>query len=110
MEGVALAIKSYGKMVEDKLPPVVQQHFKTMEAELNKIPYFVQFEEKTKLPKGYCFVIASTMFFCMVIMNVMAELLVTLLGLVYPGYMSFKAIETKETDDDKQWYILLTKG
>ena len=35
--------------------------------------------------------------------DVIGNLICDLLGVVYAGYLSFKAIETKETDDDKQW-------
>jgi receptor expression-enhancing protein 5/6 len=41
----------------------------------------------------------------------MGNLLTNILGFVYPAYASFKAIETKETDDDTLWFAsLLTKG
>jgi receptor expression-enhancing protein 5/6 len=41
----------------------------------------------------------------LIFFNAWGELLVNILGFLYPAYASFKALETKEADDDKQWYL-----
>jgi receptor expression-enhancing protein 5/6 len=35
--------------------------------------------------------------------DLFGRLICDLLGIIYPGYLSFKAIESKTPDDDKQW-------
>ena len=35
--------------------------------------------------------------------DVFSGIICDMVFVIYPGYMSFKAIETKATDDDKQW-------
>jgi receptor expression-enhancing protein 5/6 len=93
----------------DKLPPQIQTYVKSFDNELNKIPMFVQFEQKSKVPKVYAVAGASSVFFLMIFFNIFGDLLSNLLGFVYPAYMSFKAIESPGRDDDKQWYLKLTR-
>ena len=40
-----------------------------------------------------------------VIFGFCSELLTALVGILYPAYMSFKAIETKEDDDDDKFWL-----
>jgi hypothetical protein len=39
--------------------------------------------------------------FLLVISNVSSEFMCDFVGILYPGYMSFKAIETRDPEDDK---------
>ncbi|EGR31443.1 TB2 HVA22 family protein, putative [Ichthyophthirius multifiliis] len=38
-----------------------------------------------------------------VVLGFLGKFLTSVVGILYPGYMSFKAIETKDDNDDKQW-------
>ncbi len=38
-----------------------------------------------------------------IIFGVGASMLTTLIGVAYPAFMSFRALESKEADDDKMW-------
>ena len=59
--------------------------------------------DKVKLDKEIIFVGAILGVFLLVFLIMGPELLVDLVGFVYPMYASLKAIETFSKDDDKQW-------
>jgi len=46
---------------------------------------------------------AGVLLFIVFIFGDLAGLVCNFVGYVYPAYMSFKAIESKEKDDDTQW-------
>jgi receptor expression-enhancing protein 5/6 len=46
-------------------------------------------------------VIVVALFF--VFEDIMSRIIVDMVGVLYPAYISFKAIETPHLDDDKQW-------
>lgn len=38
-------------------------------------------------------------------LELITEPICMLLGLIYAPFMSFKALQTQETDDDKKWWV-----
>ncbi|EGR33531.1 TB2 HVA22 family protein, putative [Ichthyophthirius multifiliis] len=59
--------------------------------------------EKTKLRPSQLAFFFFTFLFLLVLCSIWETLICDLVGFVYPAYMSFKALETQRTDDDKQW-------
>lgn len=79
-----------------------------LEKELNKYPQLHQLEAATGVPKTYFVIGAGSFVFVMIFFNFAGKLLSNLLGWAYPAYRSFKALETPEKDDDKQWLTYWT--
>jgi receptor expression-enhancing protein 5/6 len=46
---------------------------------------------------------AGAFFLLLVFFNIFGALITSMLGFVYPAYMSFKAIESPVKEDDTQW-------
>ncbi|CAG9320813.1 unnamed protein product [Blepharisma stoltei] len=72
------------------------QHFQT-------VPLVKQISEKSGLPASYVAIGFIGFSFMLVLFGICSGLMVNVVGILYPAYVSFKAIESKETDDDKQW-------
>ncbi|KAK3828354.1 MAG: TB2/DP1, HVA22 family-domain-containing protein [Benniella sp.] len=79
-----------------------------LDKELNKYPQLNQLEAVTGVPKTYFVIGAGSFVFVMIFFNFAGKLLSNLLGWVYPAYRSFKALETPEKEDDKQWLTYWT--
>ncbi|KAF9436201.1 ER membrane protein DP1/Yop1 [Entomortierella beljakovae] len=79
-----------------------------LDKELSKYPQLLQLEAVTGVPKTYFVAGAGAFFFLMIFFNFAGKLLSNLLGWVYPAYRSFKALETPEKDDDRQWLTYWT--
>jgi receptor expression-enhancing protein 5/6 len=60
-------------------------------------------EDKTGLSKVYFFVGFTALFSLLLFLAGGAKLMVDLAGFVYPAYMSFKALDTPDSEDDIQW-------
>jgi receptor expression-enhancing protein 5/6 len=48
--------------------------------------------------------VGGTVLTILIFFNAWGELLVNILGFLYPAYASFKALETHGIEDDQQWY------
>ncbi|KAG0209009.1 ER membrane protein DP1/Yop1 [Mortierella sp. GBA30] len=79
-----------------------------LDKELSKYAPLNQFEAATGVPKTYLALGAGSFFTLMIFFNFAGKLLSNLLGWVYPAYRSFKALETPEKEDDKQWLTYWT--
>lgn len=65
--------------------------------------YLVQASEKTKVEKEFIFVGAVALSILLIFLITGGEIIIDIVGFVYPFYMSLKAIESDASDDDKQW-------
>ena len=75
----------------------------TLTDQLDKNPTVKQLAEKAGVPSGYIAAGAVVTGFLFVFMGVGASLITDAVGIFYPAYMSFKAIESPEAEDDKLW-------
>ncbi|KAL2914594.1 ER membrane protein DP1/Yop1 [Polyrhizophydium stewartii] len=73
--------------------------------ELSKIPALVQIEKTTRIPKTYLVAAVGSVLAILIFLNIWGDLLTDLLGFLYPAYASFKAIESRGTEDDVQWCV-----
>ncbi|KAA0196539.1 Receptor expression-enhancing protein 6 [Fasciolopsis buskii] len=62
-------------------------------------------EKKSGLDRNVIAYGALVILFIYVLIGYGAELLVLLVGFLYPAYQSVKAIETQQKEDDTQWLI-----
>ncbi|KAJ3191940.1 ER membrane protein DP1/Yop1 [Irineochytrium annulatum] len=81
----------------------MQNYLAQFDKELAKFPLAIELEKRTSVPKAYLFGGVGAFFFLLILFNFWGNFLTTLLGFIWPAYQSFKAIETKGTDDDTQW-------
>lgn len=70
---------------------------------LERYDKIVELEKQTGVDKFYIFVAGALLASILLFVIGGDELVVGLVGFIYPAYMSFKAISTPGTDDDTQW-------
>ena len=61
----------------------------------DQIPILKLFTDKTGVPSGYLCIGILISWFLLVISKVSPDAICDFVGILYPGYMSFRAIETK---------------
>ncbi|KAI9337906.1 TB2/DP1, HVA22 family-domain-containing protein [Zopfochytrium polystomum] len=71
-------------------------------------PLAVEVEKRTNVPKTYIAGGVGFVLFVLVFFNVWGDLLTDLLGFAWPAYQSFKAIESTDKNDDRQWLTYWT--
>ena len=71
--------------------------------EFEKIKPLKQLSNKTGLKVAYIVSIFFTILLIFVLLEFGSFLITSLVGFVYPAYMSFKAVESSVGDDDTQW-------
>ncbi|KAI8908058.1 TB2/DP1, HVA22 family-domain-containing protein [Gorgonomyces haynaldii] len=74
-----------------------------LDKQLSQVAVMNEFEKKTQIPKTYAVLGVGGVFLTLIFFNIWGNLLVNLVGFVYPCYASFKAIESSDTRDDIQW-------
>lgn len=66
-------------------------------------PGVKQLSEKTGLSAGHIVAAAIGLVVLLVFLGIGSDLIVELIGIFYPVFMSLKAIESKQAEDDKLW-------
>jgi len=74
-----------------------------LDKELTKYPVLNNLEQRTQVPKTFLVLGAAGLASILIFINALAAPVSNLVGWLLPAYLSFKAIETKGTDDDIQW-------
>lgn len=95
-------------MVSPGSPNAVQQQLARLRRELEGVPYLQRLENVSSVPKEYLALGAALLVLVFLYTGLMASLTCTVIGVVYPTYASFKAIETTRKDDDTQWLTYWT--
>ncbi|KAE9397841.1 hypothetical protein BT96DRAFT_1020505 [Gymnopus androsaceus JB14] len=90
-------------------PMVVQAQNKVfyyhdqLDKELTKYPVLTNFEQRTQIPKTYAVLGGGLLIIILHMFNPLAAPVSNLVGWALPAYLSFKAIESPQTQDDVQW-------
>jgi receptor expression-enhancing protein 5/6 len=71
--------------------------------QLTKYPILNQFEQRTQVPKTYAVLGTVTLLTLLIFINPLAAPISNLIGWGFPAYLSFKALETPQHQDDMQW-------
>lgn len=81
----------------------IAQYVDKLSESFDDIPQMKAVADRFNIRTGHIALGLVSFVFLFVVLGLGEVLLTNLLGVIYPAYMSFKAIETKEHDDDKQW-------
>jgi receptor expression-enhancing protein 5/6 len=81
----------------------INNYFDTLSKSFDEIPSLKCVADRLNIKTGHIAFGSVAFVFLFVIFGIGKVFLTNLLGIVYPAYMSFKAIESQDTDDDKQW-------
>lgn len=76
--------------------------------QLNKYPVLITLERRTDVPKVYTVLGAFALLAALHLINPLAAPVSNLIGWGLPAYLSFKAIESPQTQDDVQWLTYWT--
>ena len=86
----------------------INEYEAKLNVELSKIPQLRSLEQATGVKKTYVVLGTSTLVVFFLFFNIFAQFITNLIGFVFPAYASFKAINSKSADDDKQWLTYWT--
>jgi receptor expression-enhancing protein 5/6 len=81
----------------------IKAKIEELSEQLEQISLFKTLRAKTGVPTGTFAIGLMSVLFLLVFVGFGASLIVSVVGILYPAYMSFKAIESAEEDDDKMW-------
>jgi len=74
-----------------------------IDKELSKYPAANQLEARTQVPKAYAAIGSAALLGLLLFVNALALPVSNLIGWALPAYLSFKAIESPQHEDDVQW-------
>jgi len=72
---------------------------------IEDFPLLCKIEKLTKVPKEYVAGLAGAILTILLFFRIRASFICNLVGVIYPTYCSWKVIESKCTDDKKQWLV-----
>jgi receptor expression-enhancing protein 5/6 len=81
----------------------INQKIIALTEHFEEIPALKALGKRTGVPLGQLVLGVLALLFLLVLLGVYPGIIVNFVGILYPAYMSFKAVESKEEDDDKQW-------
>jgi receptor expression-enhancing protein 5/6 len=81
----------------------VMEYKEKISLKLERYDKIVELEKQTGVDKFYIFCVGALLAGILLFVVGGEELVVGLVGFIYPAYMSFKAINTPGTGDDTQW-------
>lgn len=81
----------------------INEHIKTFDAELSKVPLLVTLEKHSKVPKVYLVMGSLAVMLVLTFFNFAGSLVSSVLGFLYPAYASFRALKTVDKSDDTLW-------
>lgn len=85
----------------DKVRTILDQ----IDAETVGIAALESAARSTNLRRSHLVLGGAVFVFAFLFIGFGANFFSNLLGIVYPAYASFKAIESKDTRDDTQWFV-----
>lgn len=81
----------------------VNHYVEKLSEHFDTIPQLKEVADRFSVRTGHIALGTIALVFVFVLLGVGPVLFTNLLGIVYPGYMSFKAVESHDRKDDKQW-------
>jgi receptor expression-enhancing protein 5/6 len=81
----------------------ITNYFDKLSKDFDEIHSLKCVADRLNIRTGHIAFFSVALVFLFVIAGIGKVFLTNLLGILYPAYMSFKAIESHDTDDDKQW-------
>ncbi|CAE6428677.1 Protein YOP1 [Rhizoctonia solani AG-1 IB] len=98
-----------------KTHPAVQQlstqasyYVAQLDKELNKYPFLLNLEQRSQIPKAYGVIGAAGLLTLLIFINAFASPVSNLVGWALPAYLSLRAIESPQPEDDTQWLTYWT--
>jgi receptor expression-enhancing protein 5/6 len=79
----------------------VKEYMNRCTAHFDQIPKFKMVADKVGVPSGYIAVALLVLAMFLVFSDLGSRVICDLVGVVYPAYISFKAVESPGADDDK---------
>jgi receptor expression-enhancing protein 5/6 len=81
----------------------MNQYIESLSVHFDDIPWIKTTADRFNLKSAHIALAIIGVAFALVLSGILDDLTCNLIGILYPAYLSFKAIETQESDDDKQW-------
>lgn len=81
----------------------VNQYVESLSVHFDGIPWIKSTADRFNLKSAHVALAVIGVAFALVFSGVLDDFTCNMVGIIYPAYLSFKAIETQESDDDKQW-------
>ena len=81
----------------------MNQYIESLSVHFDGIPWIKTTADRFNLKSAHIALAIIGVAFALVLSGILDDLTCNLIGILYPAYLSFKAIETQESDDDKQW-------